>query len=372
MPCGDKGKPAPKREPNAVIRADVFETPANAGKAASVMAFWRLYRQALIAETHVARRDLAMGRRLRDTLSAEAEALEPEIAASKAAVGAAPQQMARRQATAAIASWLSLRQNDISAAIARLNPNRLRGRARRRFEALPEAAKTRQRARLAELRHELSAINVQKLWLAPDDVAVMRKVKGDAGEELPSPVSVESRARAARLFRAVTVRHSWPRFERVAMGLDARVARIIPNEKSRRFAWWIAFAPPAKTGAAAVVLPVRGWGRSRADGLGLDAGVGMDRPGDLGQTVNLTLDRETGRLAVSLTRRQTALCAQTHELYSAAALTDTIRIDFGLRTLFATDRGDLVGRSFIAKLRPLADRAAVEAARMQKLGKKPR
>lgn len=49
-----------------------------------------------------------------------------------------------------------------------------------------------------------------------------------------------------------------------------------------------------------------------------------------------------------------------------------LSLDFGLRSLFATNFGDLLGRGFLGKIDPVAKRADAEAARMQKAGKKPR
>ena len=55
--ASDKGKRDRK------LRADVFEMPANAGKAQALFDLWPLWRRGLLAELIVARRDMLAGRR---------------------------------------------------------------------------------------------------------------------------------------------------------------------------------------------------------------------------------------------------------------------------------------------------------------------
>lgn len=349
------------------LRADVFDVPANAGKAQAIFDLWPLWRRGLRTEANVAWRDIMAGRALRTRILAPAEKNEPGIMASKERIGAQEQQMIRAQMAGSVGSWLSNRQNDVRDAITRqFTPGRWGGASKRRFSALPEDRREAIEAELAVLRHELRAINKQKAWMVPSGTAVMRTV-----DKAQAPVSDRARRLARTMFLGIAARHRWPRFEKLAMRLDERMGLgpqkakiwIDPADHGGIFAWWLHVRP---TGAKApVLLPIRGWGRDRDGGRG----TGLFRSGTLGKTVNLFVG-DDGRLKAALTRDVTEIFAENREAYHP--LTDVLALDFGLRTLFATNHGDLLGRNFRAKIEPVARRAAAEAARMQRAGKKPR
>lgn len=364
---GGEAQPATKGKYERKMRADVFEVPANTSKAKAIFNLWVLWRRGLLAEAISARLDLMAGRALRALMVAAEEAEETWIAASKARIGAQEQQMIRAQATATIATWRSSRQNDVRDAINRqFTPRRWGGAARRRFDALSAERREAVETDLAERRHELHAINAQQAWMVPADTAVMRKRDGAL-----VPVCDRARQLARTIFLGIAARHRWPRFEKLAMRLDDRAGFSLDGSKvwlepahhGGLFAWWLHLKP---TGAKApVLLPIRGWGRDRADGRA----AGLARPGTLGKTVNLFLG-DDGRLKVALTRDLTEVFAESRDAYHP--LTDVLSLDFGLRSLFATNFGDLLGRGFLGKIEPAAKRADTEAARMQKAGKKPR
>jgi len=356
-----------ERNRDRTLRADVFDMPANAGKAQVIFDLWPLWRRGLRAEANVAWRDIHAGRALRTRLLAPSEAVEPGIVASKARIGAQEQQMIRAQMAGSVGSWLSNRQNDVRDAITRqFTPSRWGGAAKRRFSALPEDRRAAIESTLAELRHELYVINLQKAWMVPAGTSVMRKVG-----KTQVPVSGRARRLARTIFLGIAARHRWQRFRRLAMRLDERMGVgpqkakiwIDPADHDGIFAWWLHVRP---TGAKEpVLLPIRGWGRDRNDGRG----TGLFRPGALGKTVNIFVG-DDGWLKAALTRDMTDVFATRREGYRP--LTEVLALDFGLRTLFATNHGDLLGRNFRAKIEPVARRAAAEAARMQKAGKKPR
>lgn len=356
---GDAPHPASKQK-DRIQRADIFEVPANIGKTCAVRALWTDWRRGLLAEALVARRDLKAGRQLRERLYADAEAAEPLIAASKKRLGAAPQQMVRAQAVGAIRSWLGNRKNDVSDAIqAQFNPRRWGGKAKRRFEVLPDDRRSEIEAEFAELRHELSAINKQRLWMAPGDLPVMRKLDNDQ----LVPVSDRARRLARTIFLGIASRHKWPRFAKMAMRIDSRLGHSkiwLEPAKAGLFAWWLNL----KTPAGKIALPVRGWGRGENE-----AARGAFRKGILGKTVNLVGDAD-GTLRIMLNRDVTEVFTQSRDGYEP--LVDVLAIDFGLNTLLATSEGDLLGRRFKEKLLPLATRATKIAGREQQAGRKPR
>ena len=355
---GDLSQSA-KKQKDRIQRADVFNVAANPGKVEAVRALWPDWRRGLRAEAMVARRDLMAGRQIRDRLLAADEAEHPGIAASKAAIGSAAQQMVRAQAMGTVTGFLGNCKNGVSDAIhAQFNPRKWGGRAKRRFEALPEDTRRAIEADLATLRHEMSAINVQRLWMAPEDMVVMRKLDDDR----LVPVSSRARRIARAIFLGVVAERKWPRFRRMSMRMDYRAGPthtwLDPSETST-FSWWLTL----KTANDRVALPILGWGRD-----GVERKQGALRDGVLGKTVNLVGD--DGSLRVVLNRDMTDVFAASREAYQP--LLDLLALDYGLNSLFATSEGDLLGRGFKKKLLPLTDRADEIARREQKAGRKPR
>lgn len=345
------------------IRADVFDVPANVVKADAVIDYWALFQQALRAESLCMRRDFFATGTIRTLLNRDEEAARPGISATKAMIGSAAQQMARAQAAGVIASWISNMVNTFAEAVAGYRPSRWGAKAQARFAALPEAVQARERARLDVLRHELSAINRQRAWLLPEHAAILRKLEDDS----LVPVSAESRALARRIFLAILSRKRWPSFRRLAMRLDQRMGyegNFLEPAESGAFSYWLSLR--LKTGK--VQLPIRGWGRDRADTFG-KRGSGLKREGALGRSINIFLD-DDGRLKIALTRDVTESCAESRAAYRPKL--PVLGLDFGLNTLFATSEGDLIGRGFGRKLGRIAKRADGEAARMQRLGRKQR
>jgi putative transposase len=346
--------------------------PANSHKAQALFDLWPLWRRGLLAELIVARRDMLAGQQPRKIIKADGEAFEPEIAASKERVGAQEQQMIRAQAVASVTSWISNRRNDFRDAVTRhYTPSRWGGAAKRRFSALPVERRAFIEADLALLRHELYAINKARAWLVPAGTAVMRKVDDGTKKEQLVPVSPRARHLARTIFLGIAFRHRWPRFERLAMRFDDRAgfgqdcakAWIEPAHPGGLFAWWLHVK--TKTMDAPVLLPIRGWGRDRDDGRG----VGLFRPGALGKTVNVFLGND-GKQKAALTRDMTEAFTECRKSYRP--LTDVLALDFSLTNLFASNHGDLLGRGFMRKIRPVAERADREARRMQRAGRRPR
>jgi len=232
---------------------------------------------------------------------------------------------------------------------------------------VPAECQARLRAGLELLAHELHAVNLQRQWLAPPDVAIMRK--REDGELVP--VSDKARRLARTMFLGLMARHRWPRFHRFAMRMDMRmgfagrwIEPAAAGAAGDHFAWWLHL----RLGGRKVALPVRGWGRAREDAFG-SRGTGQLRTGALGNTINLVLD-DAGRLQVVLNRDLSDAYAASRAAY--VPQTGTLGLDFGLRTLFASSAGDLVGRGFLGKLMPLAQAADAEMRRMQRAGLKPR
>ena len=289
--------------------------------------------------------------------------------------------MIRAQATAAVAAWLTHRQTELHDAIEqRYQPKAWKGQAKRRFEARPEAWRTAQLSAFDALRHELHAINAQKAWMVPEATAVMRRMDGGAKRQgrAAQGCAASCSAEARRLARtwswgmlcaiAGPGSRGWPCGSMIAPAAPSTARRSGSSPPRRR-----ACSPggctckPAGDGKA-LLLPIRGWGRDRADAFG-SRGTGQFRPGVLGNTVNI-VEGDHGRLRVALTRDVTQAFREACAAYHPRM--EVLGLDFGLTCLFASSEGDLVGRGFMDKIRPLARRADAVAARMQTMGKKPK
>src|SRR5690606_11524463 len=82
------------------------------------------------------------------------------------------------------------------------------------------------------------------------------------------------------------------------------------------------------------------------------------------------VNERDGRLFFGIVTDIGGACAKRIESYQPRC--EEIALDYGLRTLFATDRGDLLGRSFIAKLGRYDARISRLAAYRQKHGMRTR
>lgn len=91
------------------------------------------------------------------------------------------------------------------------------GRAKRRFEALTDDARRVIEVDLVELRHELSAINIQRRSTASVGMVVMRKLADDR----LVPVSDQAR-RIARVIFLGVAKNKWSRFRSMSMRMDYR------------------------------------------------------------------------------------------------------------------------------------------------------
>src|SRR5690606_4728140 len=94
----------------------------------------------------------------------------------------------------------------------------------------------------------------------------------------------------------------------------------------------------------------------------------LQRQSAFRNTIQLT-EREDGTLVFGLAKDVSGTYQRQSEAYQPA--TEQIALDFGLRTLFATDRGDLLGRDFMAHLAKLDRRITARAAHLQRMGRRP-
>jgi putative transposase len=154
--------------------------------------------------------------------------------------------------------------------------------------------------------------------------------------------------------RQAMKRHRRPDLAHISPRLDARIGSIAPSRNTKHAGLW-----------ASLKLPRRG-----RINIPLHPSTALaKRGGRLCPVVQLCTERD-GSIGVRLVSGISEPCAALKASYDPQI--DSIGIDFGLATLLATDRGDLMGRGLFADLRRLDKQIAGIARHRQRIGDKPR
>lgn len=135
---------------------------------------------------------------------------------------------------------------------------------------------------------------------------------------------------ARRIFRHILAQHRKPSFNKINMVLDAKVAQILPKDptKAQSFDYWIRFSTLTLNHPIYLPLKTNSYYEEALGKQNQCLQVNQDSQGNL--EFRLVKERESAK-----TREGNKL----------------LGFDLGLRTLLATDCGDLLGRRFIDKLR---------------------
>src|SRR5690606_17390729 len=228
-------------------------------------------------------------------------------------------QMIRDQVVGQLEGWIRNRQKDFTRLVARSN--------------LDEA-----------LRHQLHTVNRWRAWFSRNPVQMKD------GTVVPDEV----RALARRIMRQIMGRHRRPTFGRIGMRIDVRGVKIQQARTSRAFSLWLRLMTTTRGQRIEVpLLPNR---------------YALQRRGAFRNTIQVT-EREDGTLVFGLAQDVSNSYQRQRKAYQP--VTERIALDFGLRTLFATDRGDLLGRGFMAHLAKLDRRITARAAHLQRMGRRP-
>src|SRR5690606_8069192 len=228
-------------------------------------------------------------------------------------------QMIRDQVVGQMEGWIRTRQKEFTRLVARSN--------------LDEA-----------LRHQLHTVNRWRAWFSRNPVQMKDG----------TPVSEEARVLARRIMRHVMARHRRSTFGRISMRIDVRGVKIQNARQARSFLLWLRLMTTTRGQRIEVpLLPNR---------------YALQGQGAFRNTIQVT-EREDGTLVFGLAKDVSNSYQQQREAYQPA--TERVALDFGLRTLFATDRGDLLGRGFMAHLAKLDRRITARAAHLQRMGRRP-
>lgn len=304
-------KQRPIKLPKAVKRCDLLPSTMNAGKADIVHKIidrhrraaplvareqWRLFFEAgdfdPIADSKVTKMDAGSDK---DRRTAETEVIKRTVGSSARA------QMLRRQVVGQLRSWISNRVNE--------------------FRDVVEASGLDERTQ-----HMLHAINVRQAWHMPGAVTFGSTKK---------IITDDIRRLARRILKAVMARHRRPSWACLPVQLDQREATLLPSRlatQDGRVTHWIE-------------IVAAGVGRTCVPLIGTPPF--MARKGPRANTIQISRNRER-RLAFGVVTDVTDACAASRAAYKPK--TETLAIDFGLTRMFATDRGDLIGRDFLKRV----------------------
>lgn len=267
-------------------------------------------------------------------LAAMTPGLEDILAPLKATLGAGEVQMVREQVLGTLNSYISNRQNDFRQAVfnSSISP---------------------------DLHHPLFVINRMKAWFD------LRRELQIEGVLIDRPTRKLARSIMSQIVR----RHRKPRFNRIGMVVDQRIATLSSSTVGTKFDMWlkIRVAGLKETRKAAgkekpdafLHIPVNGHRYFKA------------RKGERKRSFQIIEDRNTGVITIGVITDVGEAFHASRQAY-ASNTNGPLALDFGLRTMFATDDGDLLGQNFLRKLKALDKTLSGIARHVQRSGQKPR
>ena len=297
-----------------VLRTDLLGHCMNAGKERKVFGLLRAWRECAVLVGREQWRLFFESGTINKNHRNEREPALAEV------VGAANRlQMVRYQVVGILDSYLANRQNEFARIV--------------ECSSLPKG-----------VRHQLHFVNRWKAWFAREPL-VMKN-----GAELPA----DTRALARRIMRRILSKHRKPDFSRINMVIDQRAAKLREAEYTTEFDLWVRLSTMKR--GQPIEVPLRAHNYFRG------------RPGTRKKTVQVNAC--AGRLFFGVVTDMTAACENQKQAYQPRC--EEIGLDYGLRTLFATDQGDLLGQGFLRQLHVYDRRISRLAAYRQKHGMRTR
>jgi putative transposase len=193
----------------------------------------------------------------------------------------------------------------------------------------------------------LLALNNVKGWLIydKDEIEIYEK-----GKKRIVKVSESHKKLARKIFKYLLSKNRKPRFNNISMHLDGKVIGISKKKENgaKSFDYWIKIATLEKGKPIYIPLKVNTYAE-KVEGEFLNYCQVVENDGKI-----------EFRIIKQLKKKE----------YIPA--TDKIAIDLGLNPLFATDKGDLFGRSFFDVLKAFDKKITKRMASLQKRKIKPR
>jgi putative transposase len=173
----------------------------------------------------------------------------------------------------------------------------------------------------AEIKHQLHFINRWQGWYRPGDL-VMKD-----GTVIPP----EARRLARNIFRHLLNRHNKPDMSKASMIVDERCVNLTES-RSAEFPLWLRLSTLEK--GKRINIPLTTYP------------LFENRKGERALSIQI-FERE-GNITFGVMTDIADALAQSRAEYKAR--TEAIALDLGLKTLFATDKGNLLGQSWLTKL----------------------
>jgi len=302
--------PAMPTKKTALYRTDFLPHRMNTGKERNVRALLAAWRKSSVDEA-------AFQWRLVFTEGQPNKRHKTKL--SDQTIGAAYQQMVRWQVVGQIESWLSNRANE--------------------FRELVNASSL-----APAVKHQLHFINRWQAWYSPEPL----KMKD--GTDIPAEV----RRLARTIFRRLLNRHRKPDFSRASMIVDQRAITLAPASRASAHPLWARLSTLDKGKRIEVPLATYDHFERRQGSRALSVQV-IERDGEIVFGI--------------MTDVAEAFAASRGDYRPRC---EAIALDFGLKTLFATDQGDLLGRGWLERLQACDRRIMKLAAHRQRMGLKPR
>lgn len=297
-----------------VLRTDLLDHGMNAGKERKVFDLLRAWRSCAVL---VGREQWRLFFETGRINKMHRSPVESDLAA---VVGAANRlQMVRHQVVGILDSYLANRQSELARIV--------------ECSSLTDDTK-----------HQLHFINRWKAWFGREPLTMKD------GVEIPE----ETRVLARRIMRAVLARHRRPDFSRINMVIDQRAATAREADDATSFDLWLRLSTMER--GRKIEIPLRGH-----DYFSGRQGV---------RKKTIQVDEPDGRLYFGIVTDMAGTCAEQKEAYQPQC--EELALDYGIRTLFATDQGDLLGQDFLQRLGFLDRRISRLAAYRQKHGLRTR
>ncbi|EKV27386.1 transposase [Caenispirillum salinarum AK4] len=208
-----------------------------------------------------------------------------------------------------------------------------------------------------DTRHQLHVINRRKAWFSHKSVTV---------KDADAPIPDDIRRLARSIMRGVLKRHRKPSMRRINAVVDQRGVAWGPAETATGFPLWATLKTMERRLNAAG-QPSKAFGEIHVPLLPYEHY--LERPGRrcLGLQVN---EADDGTITFGIITETTEEFAGSRGAYAPEK--EVVSVDFGLRTMFATDDGDLFGRTWFEKLKRYDVEITALARAVQKAGRKPR
>ncbi|MCS6958060.1 MAG: hypothetical protein RMK75_06355, partial [Aquificaceae bacterium] len=156
-------------------------------------------------------------------------------------------------------------------------------------------------------------------------------------------ITQEERLLAKKIFKHILERWKKPSFKKVSLLVDSKCGLLESPKKAKHFDYWIRLSTKEKGKPIHLPVKLAQYFHSKDGGL-----TGLIQ---ISEGCKIRLVKEVERKSLGLSGE--------------------VALDFGMECLFATDRGDLLGRDFYSKVKEYADKIDKLQRNLQRQGIKP-